>query len=135
LKQCSPRLCPQCSHETLPTSKSLSETLGVQVLKTSLRAPQANAFCERVIGTIRRECLDFLIPFNERHLKRILKEGVTHYNQERPHSSLGPGIPDGSIAVQTSEPQRHGIPRDCRIVAKPILASLHHEYRLEKRDA
>jgi transposase InsO family protein len=56
--------------------------------------PQANAFCERLIGTIRRECLDFLIPLGERHLRRILKEWVTHYNQGRPHSSLGPGIPN-----------------------------------------
>jgi putative transposase len=67
---------------------------GVRVLKTPVRAPKANAFCERLIGTIRRECLDFLIPLGERHIKRILREWVGHYNRGRPHFSLGPGIPE-----------------------------------------
>ncbi len=52
-------------------------------------SPQANTFCERLIGTIRRECLDFLIPLNEKHLRRIIREWATHYNKGRPHSSLG----------------------------------------------
>jgi transposase InsO family protein len=60
----------------------------VRVLKTPFRAPQANAFCERLIGTIRRECLDFLIPLGEKPLRRILKEWVAHYNRGRPHSSV-----------------------------------------------
>src|SRR5206468_7246151 len=68
--------------------------MGVKVLWTPVRSPQANAVCERLVGTIRRECLDFLIPFGERHLRRILLEWVTHYNQGRPHKSLGPGIPE-----------------------------------------
>jgi len=49
-------------------------SLGVTVLRTPYRAPQANAFCERLVGTMRRECLDFLIPLNESHVRRILKE-------------------------------------------------------------
>jgi hypothetical protein len=53
-----------------------------------IRAPRANAYCERLIGTIRRECLDYLIPTNERHLRLILKEFVRHYNRGRPHSAL-----------------------------------------------
>ena len=67
--------------------------MGLTVL-TPVRAPQANAFCERLIGTIRRECLDFVIPRNERHVRRLLREWVAHYNRGRPHTSLGPGIPD-----------------------------------------
>jgi putative transposase len=63
------------------------KSLGVIVLRTPFRAPQANSFCERLVGTIRRECLDFLIPLNQRHVRRILKEWVAHYNQGRPHSS------------------------------------------------
>ena len=58
-----------------------------------MRCPQANAFCERLIGTIRRECLDWLIVLNEWHLRSVLHEWVAHYNQGRPHASLGPGIP------------------------------------------
>ena len=72
------------------------ETMGLTVLKTPVRAPQANAFCERVIGTSRRECLDFMIPLGERHVRAILREWVRHYNRGRPHASLGPGIPEGS---------------------------------------
>jgi len=51
----------------------------------------AHAYRERVIGSIRRECLDYLIPLNERHLKRILCEFISSYNRHRPHSALGPG--------------------------------------------
>jgi putative transposase len=67
--------------------------MGLHVVKTPARMPVANAICERVIGTLRRECLDFVILLNERHLYGILKEWAAHYNQDRPHMSLGPGIP------------------------------------------
>ena len=109
-------------------------SMGVRVLRTPFRAPQANAFCERLIGTMRRECLDFQIPFNERHVRGILKEWVAHYNQGRPHSSLGPGIPDarGNPEVKHC---RHHVPMDCRVETKAILGELHHEYRLERRAA
>ena len=73
-------------------------------------APKANAFCERLIGTIRRECLDFLLPINERHLRGIVKEFVTHYNRGRPHSSLGPGIPEPFQASAPAGPHRHKLP-------------------------
>jgi putative transposase len=51
-------------------------------------------FAERVIGTIRRECLDWLIPLSESHLRSILKSWIPHYNTERPDMALGPGVPD-----------------------------------------
>src|SRR6516164_5672443 len=62
-------------------------------MKTPVRAPKANAYCERLIGTMRRQLLDFIIPLSERHLRSLLKQWVAHYHQARPHSSLGPGIP------------------------------------------
>jgi len=68
-------------------------SMGLRVLKTPVRTPQANAFCKRLIGTIRRECLDWLIPFHERPLRGILHARVMHYNRGRPHASLGPGSP------------------------------------------
>ena len=68
--------------------------LGVKVLKSPPRSPTANAICERVIGTIRRECLDWLIPLSESHLRSILKSWIPHYNTGRPHMALGPGVPD-----------------------------------------
>ena len=78
-------------------SSAVDEALkgfGIRVLKTPVRAPKANAYCERLVGIIRRECLDFLIPLSEGHLKRIVREFVRHYNRGRPHSALGPGIPE-----------------------------------------
>ena len=59
---------------------SAVEAMGLSILKTPFRAPQANAFCERLVGSIRRECLGLLIPSNERHLRGILKDWVAHYN-------------------------------------------------------
>ena len=67
--------------------------MGVRPLRTPRRAPQANAYCERLIGTTRRECLDFLIPLSEEHLRRLLTEWRDYYNLARPHSSLGPCLP------------------------------------------
>ena len=90
----------------------------------------ANAFCERLNGTIRRECVDF-IPMNERHLWRTLREWAEHYNSGRPHRALGPGIP-ATGAVKTITARRHHIPAGYQVLTKPILLGRHHEYALEK---
>src|SRR5262245_66594553 len=63
-------------------------SLGLTVVRTPYRSPQGNAFCERLIGTARRECLDFMIPIDAQHIRQILKEWVRHYDGTRPHSSL-----------------------------------------------
>jgi putative transposase len=52
------------------------KVFGLRVLRTPARAPQANAYCERLVGTVRRECLDFMIPLGERHLSKVLAEWV-----------------------------------------------------------
>jgi len=110
--------------------------MGVRILKTPFRSPQANSHCERLIGSLRRGCLDFLIPLSERHLGEILKEYRTHYNQGRPHSSLGPGFPEpGPDLPVPRQKQRHQIPTGYQAKAKPILGGLHREYRLEKMAA
>ena len=108
------------------------KTLGLTVLKTPRQAPQANAICERWIGSARRECLDFMIPISETHIRQTLRSWVDHYNRARPHSSLGPGTPDPSSPKDALQAPRHCIPIDCRVVATSILGGLHHEYRLEK---
>ncbi len=109
------------------------KNMGVKVLKTPIRSPLANSFCERLNGTIRRECLDYLIPLGEKHLRILLTEWVEHYNRGRPHSSLGPGIPDPREDLPMPRLEnRHEIPEGHRVVAKSILGGLHHEYRLEK---
>jgi putative transposase len=104
--------------------------MGRRVLKTPVRTPQANAFCERLIGTIRRECLDWLIPLNEGHLRWILREWVAHYNRGRPHASLGPGLPEPPSPSHRPQPSGHHLSDRRRVEATPILAGLHHEYRL-----
>jgi len=114
---------------------SAVEAMGVSILKTPFRAPQANAFCERLIGSIRRECLDFLIPLNDRHLRGILKDWAAHYNKGRPHSSLGPGIPEPSEGIPVLEISGHRIPSGQQVVGHSVLGGLHHEYRLEKMAA
>jgi putative transposase len=111
------------------------KSFGVHVLKTPPRTPTANAFCERLIGTVRRECLDYLIPINERHLKRIVNEFVCHYNRGRPHSSLGPGIPEPTQAKVPAGPYRHKLPAGYHVRSTSVLGGLHHEYRLEKEAA
>src|SRR5689334_12185478 len=98
-------------------------------LKSPAHAPTANAFCERLIGTIRRECLNYVIPLNESHLKRTLREWVNHYNSGRLHQSLGPGIPDQVESKLPINRDQEPISRGRRIIAKSILGGLHHEYR------
>ncbi|MGH9028490.1 MAG: integrase core domain-containing protein, partial [Acidimicrobiales bacterium] len=61
----------------------------IRIIKTPFRAPQANAVCERVVGTLRRECLDRMLILDRRHLESVLSEYVAHYNSHRPHRSLG----------------------------------------------
>jgi transposase InsO family protein len=107
-------------------------SLGLRVLRTPYRSPQANAFCERLIGSARRECLDFVIPLNESHIRMILRPWVTHFNRGRPHSSLGPGIPEPLFPKVPLQNKRHHISDDHRVSAIPVLGGLHHEYKLEK---
>jgi putative transposase len=109
------------------------KAFGLRVLRTPARAPQANAYCERLVGTIRRECLDFMIPLSEKQLRTILAEWVTHYNRGRPHLSLGPGIPEPAEILLPPQPQgRHFSAKDCKIAARAVLGGLHHEYRWER---
>jgi transposase InsO family protein len=118
-----------------PAVDGAIRSMGLRVLKTPVRTPQANAFCERVIGTIRRECLDWLIPLHERHLRGILREWVSHYNRGRPHASLGPGIPEPPPALIRPEPTGHRLPTGGRVITTPVLNGLHHEYQLVREAA
>jgi putative transposase len=108
------------------------QRLGMTVLKSPPHCPKANAIFERVIGTIRRECLDWLIPLSESHLLSILKSWIPHYNAGRPHMALGPGIPDPPPALHAHQRagSRHRRVESYAIHAKSILAGLHHEYSL-----
>ncbi len=88
---------------------------------TAVRAPKANAIAERVVGTLRRECLDHLMIVNERHLRLVLREYVAHYNHVRPHQALELWAPDDRRP--RSPPRSEG-----QVVGRSILSGLHHEY-------
>ena len=104
----------------------------LSLLRSPFSSPKANAICERAIGTIRRECLDWMIPMSEGHLRSILREWVAHYNGERPHSAMGPGVP-GPPAVWARalrpESRRPWTP-GALVRAKSVLGGLHHEYSI-----
>jgi transposase InsO family protein len=110
--------------------------IGLRVIKTPVRTPVANSICERVLGTLRRECLDFVISLNDKHLFGILNEWVGHYNQGRPHMSLGPGIPEPIRTLPVPrQAHRHRMPGGQGVVSRPILGGLHHDYHLEQKVA
>ena len=66
----------------------------IEVLRTPVRAPRANAICERFIGSVRRECLDHMLILSERHLHRVIGEYVAYFSHSRPHQGIGQRIPD-----------------------------------------
>ncbi len=94
---------------------------GVRVVKTPVRAPQANAIAERWVRSVRNECLDHVLVFGRRHLEQILRGYVAHYNAERPHRSL-------ALAAPAGEPhQVRGSPL-AEIRRREVLGGLIHEY-------
>jgi putative transposase len=111
------------------------KVMGVRVLRTPVRAPKANAVCERLGGSLRRECLDFLIPLTERHLKITVEQWRIHYNRGRPHSSLGPGVPESNRDSIPASGHRHRLPAGYGTSKTAVPGGLHHEYRLVKEVA
>jgi transposase InsO family protein len=93
---------------------------GIQVIHTPIRAPQANAYAERVVRTVRAECLDWLLIIGRRHLERVLRIYTAHYNRERPHRGLALLSPDSTSADR--QPSGRDIKRRDR------LGGLIHEY-------
>jgi hypothetical protein len=84
-----------------------------------------------------RECLDWMIPMSQGHLRSILREWVAHYNGERLHSALGPGVPGppaGSASAPNRESRRRWTP-GALVRASSVLGGLHHEYSLSETPA
>jgi transposase InsO family protein len=73
---------------------SIFRSEGIEIIRTPFRAPKANAFAERFVGTVRRECLNWLLILNRSHLERVLRTLIQHYNCHRPHRSLDLTPPD-----------------------------------------
>jgi transposase InsO family protein len=93
--------------------------LGVKQVLIAPRSPWQNPYVERVIGSIRRECLDYVVVLNEKHLLRILKSFFRYYHASRTHLALGKDSPDS----RSVEPPGRG-----KVVAFPEVGGLHHRY-------
>jgi putative transposase len=96
----------------------------IQLIKTPPRAPRANAICERVVGTLRRELLDRILILGPGHLRRVLAEYAIHYNGHRPSQGLGQRSPDADPAIPAPITDLTGT----RIKRRPILGGLINEY-------
>jgi len=95
------------------------ERMGIEEVPTAPRSPWQNPYCERVIGSIRRECLDHVIVLNERHLCRILSDYFDYYHNSRPHLSLDRNSPT---------PREVELPSQGQVVSTAQVGGLHHRY-------
>ncbi len=95
------------------------KNLGVKQVVISPRSPWQNGYCERIIGSIRRECLDHLIVLNHRHLRRVLKQYLAYYHESRTHLGLEKDTPDSRVVQNRNVGD---------VVSNPVLGGLHHRY-------
>jgi putative transposase len=100
-----------------PCFDRIATASGSRVLRTPVRAPRANALCERFLGSVRRECLDHLLVLGEAHLRHVLRAYVAYFNHARPHQGIGQAVPAGVTTVE-----RPGMGRG-RVIAFPILGA------------
>ena len=99
---------------------------GVLIIRTPIQSPRANVFAERLVGTLRRECLDPMLAFHRRQLETVLSEFVDHDNEHRPHRSLGQQVP----RTVGNKPLRISGPDPGQLRRSDKLGGLIHEYRL-----
>jgi hypothetical protein len=98
---------------------------GIRIIRTPIRAPRANAFAERFVGTVRRECLDRMLILGRRHFERVLAEYIAHYNGHRPHRALGQLAP-----LAPGSPPLIDDPEPAELRRRDAVFGLIHEYRL-----
>ena len=95
----------------------------IKSIHTSFRSPWQNGICERLIGIVRRDLLDHIIPLSQSHLQNLLSEYMGYYNNVRTHQTLG-----GETPVKTVKPPPSKI-KDTILISKPILGGLYHDYQ------
>jgi putative transposase len=95
-----------CDRDPLFTAgfRELLETAGTKMVRIPPRSPNLNPFAERFVGSVRRECLDRVIPLGERHLRHLLHEYVTHYHEERNPQALGNRLIEPTVAANDTGP-------------------------------
>ncbi|WP_251670923.1 MULTISPECIES: integrase core domain-containing protein [unclassified Sporosarcina] len=96
---------------------------GIASKKTAYRSPWQNPYAERVIGTVKRELLDHIIPLNERHLHFLLREYISYYNNDRTHQGI-----DGKTPI-TSPTYLQTSAEETKLEAMPVLNGLYHTYK------
>ncbi len=102
----------------------MAENCGIEVLKTPFQAPKANAHCERLIGAMKRECLDHFLILNQYQLKRIVSAFADYYNHHRAHQGINQKIP-----AQFNQPRATlSTQGKSKVMATPMLNGLHHSY-------
>jgi putative transposase len=96
---------------------------GTEPVRTAFRSPWQNGVAERGVGSVRRELLDHVIILNQRQMRRLLKEYVRYYHEDRTHLGLGKDTPCGRAVAST-------VPRESKIISLPRLGGLHHRYAI-----
>jgi transposase InsO family protein len=99
---------------------AMTRDMGMEEVLTAPRSPWQNPFAERLVGSIRRECLDHVMVWNERSLRRILHNYFAYYQRSRTHLALAKDAP---------EPRAVEPPEQGRVVAIPLVGGLHHRYQ------
>lgn len=102
--------------------RSLAKSEDMKLLRIPHRAPKANAYCERLLGSARWECLDHILILGSNHLRCVASEYFCYHNEARPHQGLDQEIPSGRT------PQKLVDFRQAKLQAKPVLSGLHHDY-------
>ena len=105
--------------EVIETAKSL----GVKPIRIAIRSPWQNGVAERFVESCRRDLLNHVIILNERHLKRLMREYINYYHDDRTHLGLGKETPTGRTATKST-------PVNAKVVSIPRLGGLHHRYDL-----
>jgi transposase InsO family protein len=102
---------------------STIKAIGIESVRTSFKSPWQNGIAERFVGCCRRDLLDHVIVLNERHLKRLMRDYVEYFHEDRTHLGLAKETPAGRL--NEANPSA-----SCRVVAWPRLGGLHHRYQL-----
>jgi transposase InsO family protein len=103
--------------EVLETAKSL----GVRPIRIALRSPWQNGIAERFVGNCRRDLLEHVIVLNERHLKRLMREYIDYYHDDRTRLGLGKETPAGRSSTKST-------PVNAKVISMPRLGGLHHRH-------
>jgi putative transposase len=99
------------------------QSVGAEILRTPVQAPNANAYAERWVATVRAECLDWLLIVGRGHLEQVLRIYVQHYNRHRPHRALSLRAPDPPTELSVGAKDRQG-----KVRRRDLLGGLLHEY-------